>query len=110
VISQCTESRNSCPILNIGKEEPYDSDRRKRSKIRYNEYISETTLHASRVGLNRHRQDGAGKRANGDYVLYRRPNNSDLVDWIRSIDTAGSDGCKAAAPQETYADDFDGRK
>src|SRR5215813_2026773 len=64
----------------------------------------------SRIGLNRRRQDdGAGKRANGDYVLCRRPNNSDVLDWIRSIDTAGSDGCKAAAPQEnTYADDFDG--
>src|SRR5262249_6217655 len=51
----------------------------------------------SRIGLNRRGQDdGAGKRANGDYVVCRRTNNSDVLDWIRSIDTAGSDGCKAA--------------
>jgi len=73
--------------------------------LKSNRYAEQNSLQriylGDHAGLNRRGQDdGAGKRANGDYVLCRRPNNSDVLDWIRSIDTAGSDGCKAAAPKK----------
>jgi len=43
------------------------------SKIRYNEYTSETALHDVANWLNRCGQDdGAEKLANGDYVICRK--------------------------------------
>jgi len=69
------------------------------SKIRYNEYTSETALHDVANWLNRCGQDdGAENSQTAITSFVVRPNNSDVLDWVRSIDTAASDGCKAAAP------------